>query len=203
MEKGGFSERPNPTPWVRAFKCNVSYVTHFHSMHIPVSIQTSLQKANTNTLVDSGATDNFIHPMYVKRLGLGMKRLEHPQKIRNVDDTFNRARLITHCIDLDVETKGIHKEMRFLVTNIGVENIILGYPWLTTYKPRFSWCYGVIKEDMLPIFLHTVNPQIEQIPFQSDKELSRVNTMTTKEEIVAELEEQVRTAMVEDEDLYI
>jgi hypothetical protein len=38
--------------------------------------------------------------------------------------------MITHFLNLDVCTNGIHKEMRFLVTDIGHEEILLGYPWL-------------------------------------------------------------------------
>jgi hypothetical protein len=37
--------------------------------------------------------------------------------------------MITHYLDLNVVTKGIHKEMRFLVTDIGQEEVLLGYPW--------------------------------------------------------------------------
>ncbi len=111
-----------------------------------------------------------------------------------------------HCVDLNVETKGIHKEMHFPITNIGIKDVILGYPWLATYKPKFSWHYGVIKEDMLPVIIRTINPCITQIPFQLEEELLQVNNVTTeeyKQQVVKELEEQVGMAMVEDEDLII
>ena len=80
-------------------------------MRIPVSIRTNYSKADIRVLVDSGATDNFIKPSFAKRMGLGMKRLERPRKIWNIDNTENKAGRITHCVDLDVQTKGIHKEM--------------------------------------------------------------------------------------------
>jgi hypothetical protein len=35
--------------------------------------------------------------------------------------------MITHYLDLNVVTKGIHKEMRFLVMDIGQEEVLLGY----------------------------------------------------------------------------
>jgi hypothetical protein len=31
-------------------------------------------------LVDSGATDNFIHPKLLKRIGLGVQALDRPQE---------------------------------------------------------------------------------------------------------------------------
>jgi hypothetical protein len=48
--------------------------------------------------------------------------------------------------------------MRFLVTDIGREDVLLGYPWLSTYEPRFSWRHGTIDESNLPIVLCTINP---------------------------------------------
>ena len=44
--------------------------------------------------------------------------------------------MITQYLDLEVETKGIQKDMRFYITNIGKEDLFLGYPWLAAYEPR-------------------------------------------------------------------
>jgi hypothetical protein len=139
MEEGGFSERLNPTAWVRALCCNSVYITRYRSMHIPVSIRTSYFMADKRALVDSGATDNFINATFASRMGLGLKELPTPKKIFNIDNTTNKSGKITHYLDLDVCTKGIHKEMRFLITDIGSEDLLLGYPWLATFEPRFNW----------------------------------------------------------------
>src|ERR1700761_1021381 len=53
---------------------------------------------------------------------------------------------------------GTTKEMRFLITDIGREDVLLGYPWLATYEPRFSWKHGTIDEANLPIVLRTIKP---------------------------------------------
>ena len=42
----------------------------YRSMQIPVLIQTSYFMANKSVLVDSGATDNFMHPNFAKGMGL-------------------------------------------------------------------------------------------------------------------------------------
>ena len=109
--------------------------------------------ADMKALVDSGATDCFMSPALAKRMGLGLVPLEKPKKIWNIDNTENKGGSITHYTDLDVRTKGIHKEMRFLITNIGNEEIVLGYPWLAAFEPKFSWRYAVISEEMLPVVL--------------------------------------------------
>jgi hypothetical protein len=95
-------------------------------------------------------------------------------------------------------TGGTTKEMRFLVTNIGQEDVLLGYLWLTAYEPRFSWCHGTIDEKQLPIILRTINPTKPR-----DVILHYLST-DEREKIVAELQKEcggepptIRNAAVE------
>ena len=88
----------------RAIGCKSVYITRYCSMKVPISFQTLHATADKNILVDSGATDNFIHPKLLKRLGLGSQLLERPQKIWNIDGTTNKAGVLTHCVDLEVCT---------------------------------------------------------------------------------------------------
>src|SRR6266702_969555 len=129
-------------------------------MHIPVSIRTSNAMADTRALVDSGATDCFMSENFIRRMKLGKRPLQKPRKIWNIDNTANQAGPITHYITLNVQTSGIQKQIQFLVTNIGNEDIILGYPWMAAFEPQFSWKNGVINEKTLPIILRSVNPSI-------------------------------------------
>ena len=169
--------------WVRAIRCNAVYITRYQSMCVPVSIRTRYFMADKKALVDSGATDNFIHPAFTKRLGLAMTPLDKPKQIYNIDNTSNKAGSITHSLELKVTTKGIDKVMRFLVTDIGNEDILLGYPWLTTFEPKFGWKDAIIETEALPIIIssmHPVDSQTVIAGLQTDKE---------KEEIMHELEE--------------
>jgi hypothetical protein len=77
------------------------------------------------------------------------------------------------------------QEMRFLITDIGWEDVLLGYPWLLTYEPRFSWKHGTIDESNLPIVLRTINPR--------DRKDVILRYLSTDEcaEIVQELEREV------------
>jgi hypothetical protein len=129
-------------------------------MRIPVSIRTSYFMANRKALVDSGATDNFMHPAFAKKMGLGLRELPNPRKIFNIDNTTNKSGMITHYLDLDIRTNGIHKEMRFLVTDIGHEEVLLRYPWLATFEPKFNWRSAVIDERALPVIISSINPCI-------------------------------------------
>jgi len=93
-------------------------------------------------------------------MGLGLTPFDKPRKIWNIDNTENKAGSITHFTDLDVQTKGRRQVLRFLVTDIGNENVVLGYPWLATYEPTINWRQAVIHEKMMPIILHSINPTI-------------------------------------------
>ena len=114
--------------WARAIGCKYVYITRHRSMQVPISFQTLHAMANKTILVDSGATDNFIHPKLLKRLGLGSQLLERPRKIWNIDGTTNKAGVLTHCVDLEVHTGDRQEVMTFLVTDLGGEDLILGYP---------------------------------------------------------------------------
>jgi hypothetical protein len=80
MGERGFSKCLNPMAWVRALRCNTVYITRYRSMRVPVSICTSYFMADKQALVDSGATDNFMHPAFAKRMGLGLTRCSQPQR---------------------------------------------------------------------------------------------------------------------------
>ena len=65
------------------------------SMTVPITIKTSYNTVKVPSLVDSGATNNFIHPQTVRQLCLGMSLLDKPKKLFNVNDTQNKAGSVT------------------------------------------------------------------------------------------------------------
>ncbi len=91
--------------------------------------------AEREVLVDSGATDNFISKNLLHRLKIAYLPVETPIKIWNVDGMHNQDGAISHFMDLQVHTGEETKTLRFLITNLGRDEVILGYPWLTAFKP--------------------------------------------------------------------
>jgi hypothetical protein len=126
-------------------------------MKIPVSFRTAYTRANKQILVDSGATDNFIHPRFIKRLHLRTHSLDQARKIWNIDGTNNKAGMIAEYVDLNVQTGNKNAKMRFLVTDLGLEDLILGYPWLANFEPKFSWKDAVIDTSHLPIIIRSLS----------------------------------------------
>ena len=89
-------------------------------MKVPISFQMSHAMTDKKILVDSGATNNFIHPCLVKRLGLGTNQLDKPKKVWNVDGTTNKGGELTHYMDLEVKTGDKKQKMRFLITDLEI-----------------------------------------------------------------------------------
>ena len=112
-----------------------------------------------------------------------MTPLEKPKRIYNIDNTSNKAGSITHSLKLKVTTKGVDKAMWFLITDIGNEDILLRYPWLATFKPKFRWKDAIIKTSALPIVLSSM------YPIDSRTVIARPQTQEEKEMIIRELEE--------------
>jgi hypothetical protein len=92
----------------------------------------------------SGATDNFLNPCLIKHLRLGMRPLECPRKIWNIDGTNNQAGMLTHYVNLEVCTGPKEEKMQFLVTGLRNKELILGYPWLSMFEPQFNCASGAI-----------------------------------------------------------
>ena len=96
-------------------------------MSIRVFIHTPNKRAKTPALLDSGATENFINHHYATHLRLPIKRLATSRKIFNVDGTMNKKGNIEYYTDLEVHTGEKHTNMRFFLTELGPQKMILGY----------------------------------------------------------------------------
>ena len=65
--------------------------------------------------------------------------------------------MISEFVDLRVQTQGRTEQMRFLVTDLGTEDLILGYPWLAIFEPKFQWRDASIDVEYLPIIIQSLN----------------------------------------------
>ena len=114
---------------------------------------------------------------------VGTQAFKKPKRIFNIDNMENKSGSITHFIDLKVQTKGVVKDMRFLIADIGTKNLLLGYPWLAAFEPGFKW---------QPAIMDSINcPVIVSSSILSPSKVIIVSLSTNdKLEIVAQLEEQ-------------
>ena len=51
--------------------------------------------------------------------------------------------------------------MKFLVTDLGEDKIVLGYPWLAAFEPKIDWKNAVLAEEMQPLVIKTLGLTID------------------------------------------
>jgi hypothetical protein len=108
---------------------------------IPVHLKTTdtLQEVNSEAMVDSGATGDFIDEDFVERAKLPTRRLSAPVPVYNVDGSLNEAGSIDKVVDV-LMTYGRHSERILLaVTKLGKQSMILGMTWLGKHNPEIDF----------------------------------------------------------------
>ena len=119
-----------------------------NSFTIPVKINE--KNVETETLIDSGAGGEFIDQNYARTLTLPLQSLIKPIPVLNIDRTLNKKGTIKHYVNLDLDIFGQKKMMRSLVTGLGKQKIILGFPWLQKHNPIINWQTGTFEWQHTP-----------------------------------------------------
>jgi hypothetical protein len=79
---------------------------------------------------------------YAKYLHMPIQRLKEPRKLFNVDGTPNRSGELQFFTDLQVQTGLQRTTLQFFLSNLGENEVILGYPWFTAFQPKINWKQG-------------------------------------------------------------
>jgi hypothetical protein len=128
---------------------------------LTVQIKPKNQADIFQSLIDSGATANFISPFLVEKLKIPKITLNTPRKIRMLDGTTPKTGKVWNKVHLEFECQGLPTSGHFLVCLIGNNQVILGTPWFKDQNPSIDW-----KEQTL-ILLDTVQITSEE---EADKD---------------------------------
>jgi Retroviral aspartyl protease len=93
----------------------------------------------TTTLLDTGAGGKFIDQNFVRNQKIKTKELKYPIEVFNVDGTPNKRGTITKYTWLDLTINGQTRTHNLLVTGLGKQKVILGYPWFKQTNPDIKW----------------------------------------------------------------
>jgi hypothetical protein len=80
----------------------------------------------------------------VQQLGLKTKDLTKPRKVRNVDGTPNQAGEIRQACEMTIRYHGKRSKHNFFLANIGIDDVIFGYPFFEDLVPAVDWRNGRI-----------------------------------------------------------
>ena len=83
--------------------------------------------------------------------------------------------------------------MRFLFTDLGHEDLILGYPWLATFEPKFSWADGTVDVENLPVIIRSLDWETRLTKTTISRIMAEPVSSQERMHIVEELEEECFT----------
>ena len=99
--------------WEKALpeKYTISAIGESNSLKLKVELETmdTSERKSVNSLVDSGATGEFINHDYVKSCWFNLLKLTHPILVYNLDRSPNEAGSITEAVSLILQYKN-HSE---------------------------------------------------------------------------------------------
>ena len=104
--------------------------------------RTGTKDVGINALFDTGADVSIIHSQLVKKHALPTTRLPVALRFRNADNTVNSTGQITERIEGDFLFAGESFPTDFYVAEIGVNDAILGMPWIRRYNPTVNFITG-------------------------------------------------------------
>ncbi|GLB41215.1 putative retrotransposable element tf2 155 kda protein type 1-like [Lyophyllum shimeji] len=112
-------------------------------------------------LLDSGASGLFLHIRFVRERGITTRTLSRPIPVKNVDGTVNAAGAITEVVDLVLRYNGHSERVVFAVTDLGEQDMILGYTWLKEHNPEIDWAAGTVSMSRCPARCQTCREEVK------------------------------------------
>jgi len=120
-------------------------------MHLPIRISCDGKIVETKALIDSGAGGTFMDQNFARKHRLPLEKLEEPLIVFNVDGTQNKRGTITHFTELDIIFGTRTRKTRFLISGLGKQHLIFGFPWLETENPIIDWKQGTLEWKHTPL----------------------------------------------------
>jgi len=78
------------------------YIAKNRSIKARVHLYTEKCEADEKALLDSGATENLIHPRMVEKYDLSTQKLPKARQLLNVDGTVNKLGSVTKIVVLTI-----------------------------------------------------------------------------------------------------
>jgi hypothetical protein len=137
-----FSDRLSKVTHAQTSNIRSVYIARNKAIKVETILETQHHRVTRDALLNSGATENFIHPDLVDDLYLERHKLAIPWRVKNVDGTLNRAGDVTHSVNLRVNYEKHTTLHKFLITNIGENDLILGFPFFKATYLVVNWTKG-------------------------------------------------------------
>ena len=114
------------------------------SLVIPVQMVQGDLKVSGSALIDSGVQGNFIDKQLVGSSGLKTETLYPLIETLNMDGSKNSGGIVDEHTWLKVILEDQAYWLQFYITNLGLDCLILGDPWLRVANPQINWPQWVV-----------------------------------------------------------
>jgi hypothetical protein len=106
---------------------------------IPTTLYTKNDRHKIESLLDSGASGNFVNPEIVDKYKLKKYPLKQVKYTLNADGSRNAAGVCSHYVKMKIWIN--HKEMivKPRIVSLGKHKLFLGITWLKKFNPDIDW----------------------------------------------------------------
>jgi hypothetical protein len=119
----------------------VASIPSTNSLEVEVQIQGTDISApvSLTALLDCGATGIFMDTEWARKNKIATQPLSRPIPVYNVDGSPNAAGEIKDVAEVTLRYKDHTELAHFAITQLGKQNMILGYSWLRQHNPEVDW----------------------------------------------------------------
>src|SRR3981189_3149820 len=155
----------------------VSAIPSVNSLDLKAEIETldSGILISTNGLVDSGAEGMFLDSTWVHTNNINTKKLCTPIPVYNINGTPNESGAISEVADVSLRYNGHSERALFAITQLGSQQMILGFTWLKEHNPEVNWQTKSVKMSRCPDKCRTCRTEIQTEKKEVKKAEERIN----------------------------
>ena len=116
-------------------------------MLLPITISSEKNEERiikTKALLNTGAGGKFIDQNFVLANGIRTQKLEKPITVYNVDGTKNKTGMIIKYVNVNLQFGNRTMTTWLMVTGLGKQKVILGFPWFEEMNPEINWKEGTL-----------------------------------------------------------
>ncbi|GLB42947.1 putative zinc ion binding [Lyophyllum shimeji] len=152
-----------PSPSDAAAACCAGRNACYVASSSPVEVETTdtQEILGLKALLDSSTSGLFLHIRFVHEYSLTIRTLSWPISVNNEDGTANAASTITEVVDLVLRYNSHSERVMFAVTDLGEQDMILGYTWLKEHNLEIDWAAGIVSMSRCPACCQTCREEVK------------------------------------------
>jgi len=106
---------------------------------VKIQLHGARESVTINTIINSGATEDFIDQKVCNKHGSKMIKAKNPRGIYLADRKPGAMGPVTHMMKVPMDLSSHRELVTFQVANLQNHEFILGMPWLREDNPTIDW----------------------------------------------------------------